>query len=122
MGDPDTAALDPIYWLHHANIDRLWQVWRHRDPSFKNPTDTQWLTGVSFDVHDASGTAIKFNASQMGDTTKALHGYKCETYRIRSGQSRIFSRSQQWRHPWHKHRNVQNGKCRDARAWQAAGP
>jgi tyrosinase-like protein len=23
MSDPDTAAQDPIFWLHHANIDRL---------------------------------------------------------------------------------------------------
>lgn len=22
------AARDPIFWLHHANIDRLWEVWR----------------------------------------------------------------------------------------------
>ena len=38
MSDPDTAGLDPIFWLHHANIDRLWEVWRqnpatHVDPS-----------------------------------------------------------------------------------------
>ena len=32
MSDPDTAGLDPIFWLHHANIDRLWEVWR------QNPT------------------------------------------------------------------------------------
>src|SRR5262249_12562296 len=28
MSDPDTAGLDPIFYLHHANIDRLWEVWR----------------------------------------------------------------------------------------------
>jgi hypothetical protein len=28
MWDPATAARDPIFWLHHANIDRLWEVWR----------------------------------------------------------------------------------------------
>ena len=27
MSMPITAALDPIFWLHHANIDRLWSVW-----------------------------------------------------------------------------------------------
>ena len=27
MIDPNCAALDPIFWLHHANIDRLWNVW-----------------------------------------------------------------------------------------------
>jgi tyrosinase len=27
MGDPRTAARDPIFWLHHANVDRLWNRW-----------------------------------------------------------------------------------------------
>jgi tyrosinase len=45
MSYPTTAALDPIFWLHHANIDRLWEVWRNRDPKNKNPTDTDWLNG-----------------------------------------------------------------------------
>jgi hypothetical protein len=30
MLDPSLAALDPIFWLHHANIDRLWEVWLQR--------------------------------------------------------------------------------------------
>jgi tyrosinase len=45
MSDPATAALDPIFWLHHANIDRLWEVWRNRDPRNKNPADKAWLDG-----------------------------------------------------------------------------
>ncbi|WP_308257826.1 tyrosinase family protein [Pseudonocardia lacus] len=27
MGSPATAGRDPIFWLHHSNIDRLWEVW-----------------------------------------------------------------------------------------------
>ena len=27
MADPGTAALDPIFYLHHGNIDRMWEVW-----------------------------------------------------------------------------------------------
>lgn len=27
MGDPNYAALDPLFWLHHCNIDRLWSAW-----------------------------------------------------------------------------------------------
>jgi tyrosinase len=45
MSDPDTAALDPIFWLHHANIDRLWEIWNREDPSHDDPTDAQWTTG-----------------------------------------------------------------------------
>ena len=28
MGRTTTAGRDPVFWLHHANIDRLWEVWR----------------------------------------------------------------------------------------------
>jgi hypothetical protein len=27
MASVATAAFDPIFWVHHANIDRLWTVW-----------------------------------------------------------------------------------------------
>ena len=28
MGRIDWAAYDPIFWAHHANIDRLWARWQ----------------------------------------------------------------------------------------------
>jgi hypothetical protein len=28
MSSPGTAAADPIFWMHHANLDRLWWVWQ----------------------------------------------------------------------------------------------
>lgn len=27
LSDPDYAAADPLFWLHHCNIDRLWAAW-----------------------------------------------------------------------------------------------
>lgn len=42
MSDPGIAALDPIFYLHHANIDRMWAVWNTRNA---NPTSPQWLHG-----------------------------------------------------------------------------
>ena len=76
MGNPDTAALDPIFWLHHSNIDRLWEVWTHRNPKFINPKDAAWLTGLTYELHDVSGQVQSFTPSQMQDTTTVLHGYK----------------------------------------------
>jgi tyrosinase len=75
MNDPDTAALDPIFWLHHCNIDRLWEVWRHRGAGFLNPTDPAWLN-LSFEFRDASGNIAAFTPSQVVDTTKLLHGFR----------------------------------------------
>ncbi|MFD2645291.1 tyrosinase family protein [Pseudomonas japonica] len=45
MSDPDTAGLDPVFWLHHANIDRLWQIWLNRDPSHHNSTKPKFVDG-----------------------------------------------------------------------------
>jgi tyrosinase len=28
MGSIPTAPADPVFWMHHANIDRLWAVWQ----------------------------------------------------------------------------------------------
>jgi tyrosinase len=50
MSDPDTAGLDPIFWLHHANIDRLWDSWvKDPDANHANPTDSRWLDGPQGD-------------------------------------------------------------------------
>ena len=43
MSDPGIAALDPIFYLHHCNIDRMWAVWNNGGN--KNVTDPNWLKG-----------------------------------------------------------------------------
>ncbi len=42
MGDIETSARDPVFWAHHANIDRLWSVWLAADTNHKNPVDEIW--------------------------------------------------------------------------------
>ena len=42
MGSFGTAARDPIFWAHHANIDRLWDVWLTRGGSRRDPNNTTW--------------------------------------------------------------------------------
>ncbi|HET9592289.1 MAG TPA: tyrosinase family protein [Solirubrobacterales bacterium] len=32
MGDIEVAAYDPLFWAHHAMIDRLWYLWQLRHP------------------------------------------------------------------------------------------
>ncbi len=75
MGNPDYAALDPIFWLHHCNIDRLWEVWRQLFPIAGDPNTAAWLHNVVFDMHDGAGAPFQFNSGQMLDTTTVMHGY-----------------------------------------------
>lgn len=43
MSDPNIAALDPVFYMHHCNIDRMWAAWNAKPND--NPTDTNWLNG-----------------------------------------------------------------------------
>lgn len=36
MGQIPIAPADPLFWLHHANIDRIWSLWQKQNPN-KNP-------------------------------------------------------------------------------------
>ena len=76
MGDPNTAGLDPIFWLHHANIDRLWQVWLNQG-NRSNPTSTKW-SGFEFYFHDKDGKSVSLICEAVEDTRKILSGYTYE--------------------------------------------
>jgi len=68
----NTAALDPIFWLHHANIDRLWEVWRGL-PGRSNTTEAAWLTGVIFHFHDENAAQLDETVQEVLETEAQLH-------------------------------------------------
>ncbi|MQA16689.1 MAG: hypothetical protein GEV09_21915 [Pseudonocardiaceae bacterium] len=72
MVDPRCAALDPIFWLHHANIDRLWNRWLALDNGSANPDETAWLD-QSFTFRDETGAAVTLTGAQIVDSAEQLH-------------------------------------------------
>jgi tyrosinase len=80
MGSFATAGLDPLFWLHHANIDRLWEVWLNRGDQFENPSDPSWgaPSGTDFDFHDSSGATVTLTADQVVDIKVPLLSYQYE--------------------------------------------
>jgi tyrosinase len=36
MGSIATAPCDPVFWMHHAEIDRIWWQWQQANPG-QNP-------------------------------------------------------------------------------------
>lgn len=87
MGNPNYAALDPIFWLHHSNIDRLWEVWRAAHPDLADPKDERWRSDISFDLHVADGSVWTFKSEAMLDTKTVLHGYEFDDVAVPAGVS-----------------------------------
>ena len=72
MSDPRLAARDPIFWLHHANIDRLWKRWLAEGGGRADPdSDTNW-TDTSFRFFDESGAAVDITGAGILDTVGQL--------------------------------------------------
>jgi tyrosinase len=72
MGDPDTAAQDPIFWLHHADIDRLWSKWIQQGGGRTNPADAAWLN-TTFTFYDEAGHAVYLTGAEIVDTVGQLN-------------------------------------------------
>ncbi|KIW29400.1 uncharacterized protein PV07_05217 [Cladophialophora immunda] len=68
MGDTEVAAFDPIFWLHHANIDRLYAIWQ---ALWDKGQTNQYVTAQAATQNQASsgGTwSTPFNATETIDT------------------------------------------------------
>ena len=78
MGSPETAAQDPIFWLHHANIDRIWSEWiGAAGAGHQDPADEDWLK-FEFSFFDETGDEVKMSAEQVLVTARQL-GYVYDT-------------------------------------------
>jgi tyrosinase len=73
MANIKAAALDPIFWLHHANIDRLWSVWGaaggHLDPS-----EASWR-GHKFEFFDKDGHQMSMRCEDVETLTALGYSY-----------------------------------------------
>jgi len=73
MSNPDTAALDPIFWLHHANIDRLWETWRLSGGA--NASTLTWRRR-RFKLRDSNKALVQMRVGDVLDATAQLdYGY-----------------------------------------------
>jgi polyphenol oxidase len=43
MGNFYSAGRDPIFFAHHANVDRMWYVWKKLRGKHQDFTDPDWL-------------------------------------------------------------------------------
>ncbi len=83
-GSVPWAANDPIFWMHHCNIDRIWASWNKAGG--KNPS----LTG-SYTFADQDGKKVQLDVPKFvePDTATAL-GYQYDKYLSRPPGSPAF--------------------------------
>ena len=72
MNDPNFAAQDPIFWLHHANIDRLWNKWLNENPNHKNPIDNDTWMNQEFEFFNENGELVKMSGKDVIDSATQL--------------------------------------------------
>jgi N-acetylneuraminic acid mutarotase len=75
MAEFSTVGGDPLFYLHHSNIDRIWESWNRLGN--KNPTDPKYLNR-KFSYGDRSGKRVDLPVS-AGDRTAQL-GYEYDSY------------------------------------------
>ena len=66
MAEVSSAGFDPIFWLHHANIDRIWQQWTNSDNGKEVCLDSllkyPWPTYTFF---DGKGKQVNYTIEEV---------------------------------------------------------
>nr|XP_027062411.1 polyphenol oxidase I, chloroplastic-like isoform X2 [Coffea arabica] len=77
MGSFYSAGRDPVFYCHHANVDRMWSLWNSLGG--QNFTDSDWLNS-SFYFYNEQAKPVKVYVKDCLDTS--VLGYTYQTVDI----------------------------------------
>jgi polyphenol oxidase len=76
MGNFYSAGRDPIFFAHHANIDRLWDVWRGLRPGVNTDfADADWLD-AAFLFYDEEARPVRVRVRDCLDPAAMGYAYQ----------------------------------------------
>nr|GFD02779.1 polyphenol oxidase I, chloroplastic-like [Tanacetum cinerariifolium] len=91
MGNLYSAGYDPLFYAHHANVDRMWNIWKELGGrGHHDPTESDWLD-ASYVFYDENKQLVRVYNRNCCDTT--LMGYEYETSRIPWSRARPVPRT-----------------------------
>lgn len=65
MGQVPSAGFDPIFWLHHSNIDYLWEKWTRSKNGRKVSLDTLERNCWNYQFFEPDGRQISYTTREM---------------------------------------------------------
>ncbi|GMP74758.1 hypothetical protein CsSME_00032080 [Camellia sinensis var. sinensis] len=75
MGNFYSAGRDPIFFGHHANIDRMWSIWKTLGGKRQDFTDPDWLN-AGFVFYDENAELVRVKVKDCLDTRKLGYVYQ----------------------------------------------
>jgi hypothetical protein len=70
------APLDPVFFLHHANVDRLWMVWTKANGRRRNPEDDAWREKRFAFPDMKKFKLLDYRIADLLDTQKSIGHYR----------------------------------------------
>ncbi|KAL4580463.1 hypothetical protein LXL04_016657 [Taraxacum kok-saghyz] len=76
MGNFYSAGYDPLFYVHHANVDRMWKIWKDVDrKGHKDPTAGDWLN-ASYVFYDENENLVRVYNRDCVDVRKMGYDYE----------------------------------------------
>lgn len=76
MGRVATAAFDPIFWVHHCMVDRIWWIWQQEHKNINMPEEFKeiilppfpWKVGALLNINNLGYEYVANSSSARGPT------------------------------------------------------
>ncbi len=102
------SPLDPIFWLHHCNVDRLWAEWQEKHKTWRDALQIRsnfsgWMGQSLKGFFSVDGKKLSSfrSAQDMIDTFSLGYAYPSTARRVAMADSETLGRSPASESGWH---------------------
>jgi hypothetical protein len=91
LGELTSAAKDPLFFLLHANVDRMWEMWLNLSPNNRNPSAScnAYWRNRQFVFYDETGAKVYLKGSDIINTASSTLNYSYDGVSVPAIKNRI---------------------------------